>query len=331
MARQTLSLDVSAWEEDEGLTACSLAAQQVWLRMCFVMELAQPYGFFVSPEGEPIAPPVFAARVGKPLREIRRAIAELEENKVFSRDSSGRLYCRRMVRKAADAAQRRENGKLGGNPLLLNLDMADSDNRNQSEQVNRNRKLPVNRNERKSVNPQNARLTKTSGVNRKRGGSVASISSSRTDVRAALDLIANALRDTDTESLRSSVLRTSSLRNSALDALKTGHEWPKNVPDLRALAQVFLGAFGNCFDPAKSDRHLAAYTSTLATFRNRGANIAQTWDACCDALEANGEKPLFTMMIRTAIAFWTSVSPASPKNGRPQPQKITDAMLDESP
>lgn len=93
---------------------------------------------------------------------------------------------------------------------------------------------------------------------------------------------------------------TDSLRSSALEF----GSWPTdNIPRLRELAAIFLAAFGNCRDAIKAEKHLPAYATVLATFSARGATIEQAWDACVDALEASGGKPLFSSAIRTAIAF----------------------------
>jgi hypothetical protein len=99
---------------------------------------------------------------------------------------------------------------------------------------------------------------------------------------------------------------TSSLRSSAL----AFGSWPVgDIPRLRELATLFLAAFGNCRDPIKAEKHMGAYTTVLATFSSRQATIEQAWDACVDALEAAGGRPLFSSTIRTAIAF---LKPARP-------------------
>ena len=57
--------------------------------------------------------------VGGDKRTVERLLAEMETNGVFSRDDNGAIFCRRMTRESAVAQQNSANGKLGGNPLLL--------------------------------------------------------------------------------------------------------------------------------------------------------------------------------------------------------------------
>jgi hypothetical protein len=57
--------------------------------------------------------------VGGDKRTVERLLAELETNGVFSRDDEGAPFCRRMTRESAVSQQNAENGKLGGNPVLL--------------------------------------------------------------------------------------------------------------------------------------------------------------------------------------------------------------------
>ena len=91
---------------------------------------------------------------------------------------------------------------------------------------------------------------------------------------------------------------TDSLRSSALSR----KEWPGPVSDLGDFAVLFVMAFGNCFDPAKIVDFLGYYTPTLAAMRGR-ATIEQAWQACADAREAAGGKPLSRGLIKTAISF----------------------------
>jgi hypothetical protein len=70
--------------------------------------------------GEPIALERLALMVSRPQREVRAALAELERYGVSSRDAEGRLFSRRMVRDTSRVATLKENGRRGGNPLLVN-------------------------------------------------------------------------------------------------------------------------------------------------------------------------------------------------------------------
>lgn len=115
------------WASDVQLNQCSLGAREVWLRMIFIMREAEPHGFFVGRSGEAINPAWFAREVNAPLAHVRKHIRELEAQGVFSRDSSGRIYSRRMVQDEARRQQLQENGKQGGNPALLDKPLVNQD------------------------------------------------------------------------------------------------------------------------------------------------------------------------------------------------------------
>lgn len=109
------------WRADPRLRMCSLAARGLWIDMISYMHEAEPYGHLlingIAPSTEDIA-----ALVGRPLGEVRKALAELEARQVFSRQDDGAMFSRRMVRDKAKADQDRENGKGGGNPELIGED-----------------------------------------------------------------------------------------------------------------------------------------------------------------------------------------------------------------
>jgi hypothetical protein len=130
------------WAGDAQLNRCSLASREVWKRMTFLMREAEPFGFFVGRNGEPIDIVWFAREVNATLREVKKCILQLETEGVFSKDSSGRIYSRRMVRERARQEQFRQNGSHGGNPALLdnqNVTILDNQNElfldNQDKQV----------------------------------------------------------------------------------------------------------------------------------------------------------------------------------------------------
>jgi hypothetical protein len=94
------------------------------------------------------------------------------------------------------------------------------------------------------------------------------------------------------------------------------------VPKLRELALLFVAAFGNCRDAVKAEKYLPHYTGVLAQMRSRNVSIAEAWQACVDAREANGGKPLFTAAIKAAISFLpsrTAPRQSPPKNGEETP------------
>ena len=108
----------SDWRADPRLRMCSLAARGLWIELIGYMHEGEPYGYLTIND---IAPSIedIAALVGRPLVEVRKAMAELELRQVYSTDAlQGTPYSRRMVRDKAKAEQDRRNGKGGGNPKL---------------------------------------------------------------------------------------------------------------------------------------------------------------------------------------------------------------------
>lgn len=108
----------SDWRSDPKLRACSLAARGLWADMMTLMHEATPYGHLLI-NGQPPPLSELAAQVGRPVREVRRALEELEANGVYSRTEAGVIFSRRMTRAAARSAIARANGSAGGNPALL--------------------------------------------------------------------------------------------------------------------------------------------------------------------------------------------------------------------
>lgn len=90
------------WLTDPNLSACSLAAQGLWMRMLCIMAHSNPIGHLALPpshasetEARQIARMVLAYGKG-----VGPLLNELEMRGVFSRNSDGVIVSRRMVRDA---------------------------------------------------------------------------------------------------------------------------------------------------------------------------------------------------------------------------------------
>lgn len=87
-----------------------------------MMHEGEPYGHLVvggvAPSDEQLA-----RMIGEPVATLIPLMAELEQNRVFSRTAEGIIFCRRMVRDEQRRASHAEAGKLGGNPLLVNSEV----------------------------------------------------------------------------------------------------------------------------------------------------------------------------------------------------------------
>lgn len=104
---------------DTGLQACSFEARALWREMLDLMHDGDPRGHLTA-GGVAITVDQLARLVGVPAPKAKRWIAELEERKVFGRTAAGVIYSRRMVKDSQLSQVRREAGRLGGNPSLLN-------------------------------------------------------------------------------------------------------------------------------------------------------------------------------------------------------------------
>lgn len=107
----------SDWESDPNLRLCSLAAQGLWMRMLCIAAAHEPVGY-VAIAGKGLDEAALARLAGCVETELGRLLAELEQNRVFSRDRHDRIYSRRMIADARKARAARRNGAKGGNPSL---------------------------------------------------------------------------------------------------------------------------------------------------------------------------------------------------------------------
>ncbi|RWG90257.1 hypothetical protein [Mesorhizobium sp.] len=107
----------SDWESDPNLRLCSLAAQGLWMRMLCIAAAHEPVGY-VAIAGKGLEEAALARLAGCTEMELGCLLAELEQNRVFSRDRHGRIYSRRMIADARKARVVRRNGLKGGNPSL---------------------------------------------------------------------------------------------------------------------------------------------------------------------------------------------------------------------
>lgn len=105
------------WESDPAVRLCSMAAQGLWMRMLCIAAAHDPIGY-VAVAGNGLDETSLARLTGCQESEVLSLLGELDRNGVFSRDRHGRIYSRRMVRDARNAAISRKNGKNGGNPSL---------------------------------------------------------------------------------------------------------------------------------------------------------------------------------------------------------------------
>ena len=105
------------WRSDSKLRACAPLSRYVWLEMLGLMHEAEPYGHLVL-AGRAMDYQTLSRLVGVTAGEVKRAVKELEDRGVFSRNAAGVIYSRRMVRDENRREKAANDGRLGGNPIL---------------------------------------------------------------------------------------------------------------------------------------------------------------------------------------------------------------------
>lgn len=114
MRRPSFQFYAMDWLTDTALNACSLEAQGFWLRLMCVMHNCVPYGHLADGSGKPMKDEAICRNLsGVSVRKLRRLLAELEENNVFSRTPEGVIFSRRMVRDEAERDKRAQGGTKG--------------------------------------------------------------------------------------------------------------------------------------------------------------------------------------------------------------------------
>lgn len=109
------------WLGDPQLRLCSLAARGLWADLLCIMYMNEGRRGFLEVGGRPIREASEIARlVGSDAEEVARLISELDSAGVPSRDESGTIFSRRILKDAATIELKRQAGLKGGNPSLVN-------------------------------------------------------------------------------------------------------------------------------------------------------------------------------------------------------------------
>lgn len=107
------------WLKDVELQSCSLGAQGLMINLMCLMHQSREYGYLLVNGRRPR--PATAARLLRcSPKQYSRYLRELMDNGVLKTDTKGTVFCPRMVRDENLREHRRQAGKLGGNPQLLN-------------------------------------------------------------------------------------------------------------------------------------------------------------------------------------------------------------------
>ena len=106
------------WRKDPAVQACSIGARGFWFEMLCLMHESEERGFLLV-GGHPPDISTLARLTGTSKAECQGYLKELEDRKVFAKDEKGVVFCKRIVRDEAARQKNIEDGKKGGNPMLI--------------------------------------------------------------------------------------------------------------------------------------------------------------------------------------------------------------------
>jgi hypothetical protein len=134
MKRPAIQFYPGDWRKDPGVQALDFHDRGVWFEIICLMHESEERGVLIL-NGKPMPDEALARLLGLDNQTLKQTISRLLDYGVASRrDEDGALICRRMVRDEKLSEIRREAGKKGGNPSLLNQNTK----QNQTTGVNQN-------------------------------------------------------------------------------------------------------------------------------------------------------------------------------------------------
>lgn len=108
------------WRKDVGVQSLTFHDRGVWFEILMLMHESERRGVLIL-NGKPITDDTLSRILGLDKQNLTTTLTELLTTGVASREpETGALMCRRMVRDEETRQTRKESGKLGGNPILLN-------------------------------------------------------------------------------------------------------------------------------------------------------------------------------------------------------------------
>lgn len=113
------------WLTDPALRLVSFAARGLWMDLLSLMWLSSTQGFLIVNGVSPTTSQI-GRLTGGSQRDVESLLRELEDANVFSRNETGTIYSRRMVRDVEYREHQSECGKRGGNPALTPRDSLNS-------------------------------------------------------------------------------------------------------------------------------------------------------------------------------------------------------------
>jgi hypothetical protein len=109
----------SDWAGDRAVRRLTLAERGLWIDLLSYAAVGSPTGYVCDDRGNPISYEEIARFTNATPTEVESLVAGILEKGAASRDRTGRLFNRRMVRQAERSAKKRMAGKLGGDHTRL--------------------------------------------------------------------------------------------------------------------------------------------------------------------------------------------------------------------
>lgn len=104
----------SDWAGDQDVRRLTPAERGLWIDLLAYAAVGKPTGYVCDQRGNPISYEEIARFTNASPKEVESLIAGILEKGVASRDRTGRLFNRRMVRHAEKRAEKAFAGKRGG-------------------------------------------------------------------------------------------------------------------------------------------------------------------------------------------------------------------------
>jgi hypothetical protein len=109
----------SDWAGDRAVRRLTPAERGLWIDLLSYAAVGSPTGYVCDDRGNPVSYEEIARFTNATLTEVESLIAGILEKGAASRDRTGRLFNRRMVRQAERSAKKRMAGRLGGEHTRL--------------------------------------------------------------------------------------------------------------------------------------------------------------------------------------------------------------------
>lgn len=109
----------SDWSGDKAVRRLSPAERGVWIDLLAYAAVGKPVGYVCDDNGIPISYEEIARFTNATPTEVEALIKGIVDKGAASRDRTGRLFNRRMVRQAELSAKRKRIGRDGGEATKL--------------------------------------------------------------------------------------------------------------------------------------------------------------------------------------------------------------------